>query len=85
MRPYGPVMKESLSYPISTIIIALIMYTLTLDKIHDIALLKLIGVRNRVIVDLILQQALLMGAFGYVPGVVDRAICLSSFSKEGDA
>lgn len=50
---------------ISTIIIALIMYTLTLDKIHDIALLKLIGARNRVIVSLILQQALLMGAFGY--------------------
>lgn len=50
---------------ISTIIIALIMYTLTLDKIHDIALLKLIGARNRVIVGLILQQALLMGALGY--------------------
>ena len=31
---------------ISTIIMALILYTLTLDKIHDIALLKLIGARN---------------------------------------
>lgn len=50
---------------ISTIIIALIMYTLTLDKVHDIALLKLIGARNRVIVGLILQQALLMGGLGY--------------------
>ena len=50
---------------ISTIIIALIVYTLTLDKIRDIALLKLIGARNGVIVGLILQQALLMGALGY--------------------
>ena len=50
---------------ISTIIMALIIYTLTLDKIHDIALLKLIGARNRVIVGLILQQALMMGALGY--------------------
>ncbi len=50
---------------ISTIIIALIIYTLTLDKIRDIALLKLIGARNRVIVGLIFQQALLMGAVGY--------------------
>lgn len=50
---------------ISTIIMALILYTLTLDKIHDIAMLKLIGARNRVIVGLILQQALLMGALGY--------------------
>jgi len=50
---------------ISTIIIALIVYTLTLDKIRDIALLKLIGARNRVIGGLILQQSLFMGAFGY--------------------
>jgi putative ABC transport system permease protein len=50
---------------ISTIIIALIIYTLTLDKIRDIALLKLIGARNRVIGGLILQQSLLMGALGY--------------------
>jgi putative ABC transport system permease protein len=38
---------------ISTIIMALILYTLTLDKIHDIALLKPIGARNSVIVGLI--------------------------------
>lgn len=50
---------------ISTIIIALIIYTLTLDKIRDIALLKLIGARNGVIAGLILQQSLLMGALGY--------------------
>jgi putative ABC transport system permease protein len=50
---------------ISTIIMALILYTLTLDKIHDIALLKLIGARNGVVIGLILQQALLMGALGY--------------------
>ena len=40
-------------------------YTLTLDKIRDIALLKLIGARNSVIGGLILQQALLMGVFGF--------------------
>jgi putative ABC transport system permease protein len=51
---------------ISTIIIALIIYTLTLDKLRDIALLKLIGARNRVIIGLIFQQALLMGAAGFV-------------------
>jgi putative ABC transport system permease protein len=50
---------------ISTIIMALIIYTLTLDKLHDIAMLKLIGARNRVIVGLILQQALIIGVLGY--------------------
>jgi putative ABC transport system permease protein len=50
---------------ISTIIMALIIYTLTLDKIHDIAMLKLMGARNRVIIGLIMQQALLIGGLGY--------------------
>ena len=50
---------------ISTIIMALILYTLTLDKLPQIALLKLIGARNGIIVGLILQQALLMGALGF--------------------
>ncbi|WP_373509382.1 ABC transporter permease [Thiocapsa sp.] len=50
---------------ISTIIIALIIYTLTMDKIRDIALFKLIGARNTVIGGLILQQALFMGTFGF--------------------
>jgi len=50
---------------ISAIIMALILYTLTLDKIHDIALLKLIGASNRVILGLILQQSLILGMLGY--------------------
>jgi putative ABC transport system permease protein len=51
---------------ISAIVMALIVYTLTLEKIHDIAMLKLIGARNSVILGLILQQALLLGLLGYV-------------------
>lgn len=50
---------------ISAIIMALILYTLTMEKVHSIALLKLIGARNRVIMTLILQQALILGAMGY--------------------
>ncbi|MFK7821768.1 MAG: ABC transporter permease [Planctomycetaceae bacterium] len=50
---------------IAGIIMALILYTLTLDKLHSIALLKLIGAPNRVILSLILQQALILGAGGF--------------------
>ncbi|TWT79852.1 hypothetical protein CA13_12590 [Planctomycetes bacterium CA13] len=50
---------------IAAIIMALILYTLTLDKIHSIALLKLIGAPNRVILGLILQQALMLGVAGF--------------------
>jgi len=51
---------------IAAIIMALIIYTLTLDKIYAIALLKLIGAPNRVILGMILQQSLLLGGLGYV-------------------
>lgn len=50
---------------IAAIIMALILYTLTLDKIHSIALLKLIGAPNTVILGLIMQQALVLGVLGY--------------------
>ncbi len=50
---------------IAAIIMALILYTLTLDKLHSIALLKLIGAPNTVILGLILQQAILLGGLGY--------------------
>lgn len=56
---------RALLIAISTIILALILYTLTLDKIHDIAMLKLMGARNGLIIGLILQQALLIGGLGY--------------------
>ncbi len=50
---------------ISAVIMGLILYTMTLDKIHSIALLKLIGAPNRVILGMILQQALMLGTLGY--------------------
>ncbi|MSM39391.1 MAG: FtsX-like permease family protein [Geobacter sp.] len=50
---------------ISGVIISLIIYTMTLDKLRVIATLKLIGTQNRVIVGLIMQQSLLMGLVAY--------------------
>jgi putative ABC transport system permease protein len=53
---------------VSTVIIALIVYTLTLDKTREIATLKLIGAPDRTIVGLILQQALAIGVIGFFSG-----------------
>lgn len=50
---------------VSTVIIALIIHTLTIDKTKEIATLKLIGAPDSTIVGLILQQALAMGAIGF--------------------
>lgn len=54
---------------VSAVIIALIIYTLTMDKVRSIATLKFVGAPDRTIVGLIVQQALSMGLFGYVTGL----------------
>ena len=53
---------------ISAVIISLIIYTSTLDKIRVIATLKLIGAPNSVIAGMILQQSLMMGGIAYAAG-----------------
>jgi putative ABC transport system permease protein len=56
---------RSLLVIVSIVIIALIVYVLTIEKIRPIATLKLIGAPNRVIVRMILEQslALTLGSF----------------------
>jgi len=53
---------------VSAVVIALILYTMTMDKIRAIATLKLIGAPDRTIIGLILQQALMMGIVGFGGG-----------------
>jgi putative ABC transport system permease protein len=55
---------------VSAVIIALILYTMTMDKLREIATLKLIGAPDRTIVGLILQQALAMGMVGFGLGAL---------------
>jgi putative ABC transport system permease protein len=55
---------------VTSIVVALIIYTLTMEKLHQIALLKLIGARNGVIVSMILQQAALIGISGFALAVL---------------
>ncbi len=53
---------------VSTVVIGLIIYTMTMDKKKAIATLKLIGAPDRTIVMLIIQQALAMGLAGFALG-----------------
>ena len=53
---------------VSGVIVALIIYTLTMDKLREIATLKIIGAADRTIAGMILQQALLLGAVGFAIG-----------------
>jgi putative ABC transport system permease protein len=54
---------------VSAVIIALIIYTMTMDKLREIATLKLIGASDRTIIGLVLQQAMLLGAVAYAAAV----------------
>jgi putative ABC transport system permease protein len=49
----------------ATVIIAQIIYTMTIEKLRTIALLKLLGAPNRLIVGMVLQQSLALGLLGY--------------------
>lgn len=66
---------------VSTVVIALIIYTLTIDKLKEIATLKLIGAPDRTIIGLIVQQALAMGAIGFVLGVTLIGIAKDFFPR----
>ena len=50
---------------VSTVVMTLILYTLTLDKLHSIAMLKLIGAGNSVIIGMIMQQSLAIGVLAF--------------------
>jgi putative ABC transport system permease protein len=50
----------------SSLLLAAVLYNLTLEKAHDIAVLKLLGARPSRIVGLVLQQAWATAILGYV-------------------
>lgn len=66
---------------VSAAIVAFIIYTLTMDKIREIAVLKLIGTRNRTIASMILQQALALGVIGFVVGKIAATFAAPAFPK----
>ena len=66
---------------VSAAIVAFIIYTLTMDKIREIAVLKLIGTRNRTIAAMILQQALVLGVIGFVVGKISATFAAPIFPK----
>ncbi len=66
---------------VSAAIVAFIIYTLTMGKIREIAVLKLIGTRNRTIAGMIMQQAVGLGLIGFVVGKISATIWAPMFPK----
>ena len=66
---------------VSATIVAFIIYTLTMDKIREIAVLKLIGTRNRTIAAMIMQQSLALGIIGFAVGKISATFAAPYFPK----
>ena len=66
---------------VSAAIVAFIIYTMTLGKIREIAVLKLIGTHNSTIASMILQQALGLGAIGFAVGKIAATIWGPAFPR----
>lgn len=66
---------------VSAAIVAFIIYTLTMGKIREIAVLKLIGTKNITISWMIMQQAVLLGIIGFVVGKIAATFWAPVFPK----
>ena len=66
---------------VTAAIVAFIIYTMTLAKVREIAVLKLIGAKNRVIAGMILQQALALGVIGFLVGRIAAGLWGPAFPK----
>ena len=66
---------------VSAAIVAFIIYTMTLGKIREIAVLKLIGTHNSTIASMILQQALGLGLIGFLVGKIAATIWGPAFPR----
>lgn len=66
---------------VSAVVIALIIYTMTMEKLKQIATLKLIGAPDRTIVALIVQQALILGISGLAIGLALILLVKDNFPR----
>jgi putative ABC transport system permease protein len=66
---------------VSAAVVAFILYTLTAGKIREIAVLKLVGARNRTIAWMIVSEALALGAIAFVVGKLAATAWAPIFPK----
>ncbi len=66
---------------VATIIISLIIYTMTLEKMKEIAIMKLMGLPNRMIVSMIVEETLLLGILAFIFGNLFSHLIYAKFPK----
>ncbi len=66
---------------VATIIISLIIYTMTLEKMKEISIMKLIGLPDSMIIRMIVEETLLLGILAFMFGNIFSHIIYSKFPK----
>jgi len=66
---------------VSIVIIALIIYTMTLEKIKEISILKLIGISNFTISKMIIQETIVLGVLAFISGNLFARMIAGGFPK----
>jgi putative ABC transport system permease protein len=66
---------------VSIVIIAMIIYNMTVEKIKEIAVMKLIGIPNTLIIKMIIQETLLLGVLAFISGVGFSHLIYTKFPK----
>tara|TARA_R110002020_G_scaffold178196_10_gene371087 strand:+ start:72 stop:1211 length:1140 start_codon:yes stop_codon:yes gene_type:complete len=66
---------------ITAVVVTLTIYTMTLDKQHTIALLKLVGASPGMVAGLIVSQAVLLAALGIVAGLALQQLLIPLFPR----
>jgi len=66
---------------VSIVIIALIIYTMTLEKIKELSILKLIGISNFTISKMIVQETVTLGILAFISGNIFARLIAGKFPK----
>jgi putative ABC transport system permease protein len=66
---------------VAIIVIGLLLYTMTMEKRQEIALLKLIGASDGFIVGMIVQQAMIIGVAGFMIGYLCAWLIFPHFPR----
>lgn len=67
---------------VSTVIIGLIIYTMTLEKMKSIAIMKLVGIANYHIIKMIVKETLILGGIAFVCGSIFANLTYKNFPKK---
>lgn len=66
---------------VTGIVVGMTIYSATIEKLHQIAMLKLLGARDRFILSMIVEQALVIGVLAFFTGLAFSKVIFPNFPR----